>query len=176
MRTCLPLLILLLAACHEHRDMSSQAPYPKYPDIRMASRSKVPVLDADGHKDSLVMFRMNEAGDCIAVVAFRDLDFPDRSDLYLYRMSDDVLQPIRFYYGTNQFWDYLIAYDNFTLVDSIHKALYCKTMRDYGTDKAELAVVSKYVWEPDSGKFSLKAERSLPLSVENNPTSVLGDF
>jgi hypothetical protein len=163
MRTSLPLLILLLASCHENRDMSSQVPYPKYPDIRMASRSKVPVLDADGHKDSML-------------VAFRDQDLPDRSDLYLYRIRDSILQPIRFYYHANQFWDCLIALDNFTVVDSMHKTIYCKTMRDFGPDKAALAVVSKYVWEADAERFVLKAEKSLPLSVEEHPTSVLGDF
>jgi hypothetical protein len=176
MRTSLPLLILLLASCHENRDMSSQVPYPKYPDIRMASRSKVPVLDADGHKDSMLVFRTKETGDCIAVVAFRDQDLPDRSDLYLYRIRDSILQPIRFYYHANQFWDCLIALDNFTVVDSMHKTIYCKTMRDFGPDKAALAVVSKYVWEADAERFVLKAEKSLPLSVEEHPTSVLGDF
>jgi hypothetical protein len=169
MRTRLLVLILVLASCHSKQTASS--PYSILSHISVDGKVQMPIYDAQGKTDSLLVFRIKETGDYIAAVAFQDSDRADVSELYLFRVKDSTVEPMHFYYGNGQFYDYLVAWDNFTVVDTIGRAIYCKTMRN-NDDTIETANVSKYVWQPDSGRFSLSAEKTLPLSVQDHPASV----
>ncbi len=171
MRTRLLVLILILASCHSKQTAST--PYSMLAQISVDGKVQSPLYDAQGNKDSLIAFRINETGDYIAAVAFQDSNVTDHSELYLFRVKDTVLEPLRFY-ATGQAFDYLVAYDNFALVDTANRAIYCETTRD--NDDTVGIMMSKYVWQVDSGRFSLSAQKGLPLTVQDQPATVTKYF
>jgi hypothetical protein len=141
--------------------------------ISVEGKVQIPIYDAQGKADSLLVFRVNETGDYIAAVAFQDSNIMDHSELYLFRVKDSALEPLRFY-APEQTFDYLVAYDNFSLVDTANRAIYCETKRD--NDDTLGVVISKYVWQADSGRFSLSAQKGLPMAIQDKPATVVKYF
>jgi hypothetical protein len=171
MRNCLVALIVLISACHPK--LATPAPYAMLSQISVEGKVQTPIYDAQGKTDSLIVFRINETGEYLAAVAFQDSNIVDHSELYLFRVKDSSLEPLHFRTDSVSN-DFLVAYDNFSLVDTANRAIYCETGRD--NDDTLGIVISKYVWEADSGRWSLSGRKSFGSPSLDQPASVIKAF
>lgn len=142
--------------------------------ISVDGKVQIPIYNAQGKTDSLIVFHMSETGDYFAAVAFQDSNITDHSELYLFSVKDSSLEPMRFYSEEGKFDDFLPAYQNFALVDTANRAIYCETSRDM--DDTIGVTISKYVWDSDSARWGLSARKGLPSLNLDQPASVIKAF
>ena len=108
------------------------------------------------------------------MIAAADSIMEDESFVKIFSYQNSIIKQERFYYSDSDFFDYLIAKENFIAVDSITGNIYCctNTVTSDNSDSGIMYKIDNYVWDQDKNNIFLKGSKKYDENVFKRPQKV----
>ena len=145
--------------------------------VNLYTTSLSPITTEIGKFKTLVLLQNKKDKKFEIVVSLQDSVFEDESFVRIYKYQNFTLEQQKFYFSDTSFFDYLIAKNNFLVVNTKKGEIYCCTNTVASDNSTGLEYkIDKYILSENKGAYVFKESKQVNESIFQNPLKIFSYF